>query len=351
MQPTEAAGTPGACDKPPLVTREILAEAAVWVVRLHGPGRSRAMQRDCLAWQARSAAHRLAFERCTDTWQDVAGVPRAHIPVTPPGQAWGANGGGGGGRLSAAVVALGCVAALMVGFWRNGSYSTGVGEQRLIVLADGSRMTLNTATDVRVTLTDAQRSVTVERGEALFEVAKDASRPFVVRVSDAKVVATGTAFLVRSTMPAETDGDAFGVALLEGQVVVQRAASAVQSALDRSVVMAPGERLRVRQAIDGPRRTESAGERLDHPPLAQLVAWQRGIVVLDDVSVADAVADMNRYSTVPIRIADSAARRSLRVSGVFRTGENATFAAAVAELHGLVVRHHDGGLELADRAP
>jgi len=58
----------------PVVTPEIAAEAAVWVARLHGLDRSRHMERDCLAWQGRSAAHRLAFECCTDTWQEVAGI-------------------------------------------------------------------------------------------------------------------------------------------------------------------------------------------------------------------------------------------------------------------------------------
>ncbi|MBL8304431.1 MAG: DUF4880 domain-containing protein, partial [Ideonella sp.] len=56
------------------MTKEIAAEAAVWIARLHGPSRSRQMELDCLAWQARSAAHRLAFERCTDTWEAVAGI-------------------------------------------------------------------------------------------------------------------------------------------------------------------------------------------------------------------------------------------------------------------------------------
>ena len=55
----------------PAVTSEIASEAAVWVARMYGSDRSLAMDSECLAWQARSAAHRLAFERCTDTWQDI----------------------------------------------------------------------------------------------------------------------------------------------------------------------------------------------------------------------------------------------------------------------------------------
>jgi len=339
------------------VTQEIAAEAAVWLARLHGPDRSRSMERECLAWQARSATHRLAFERCTDTWQDVAGVQRDQIPASPSeGQERSSKGGGKGWRLALAVAALGCTAVFALSLWPSGrysTYSTGVGEQRLIVLADGSRVTLNTATDVRVKLTEALRAVTVERGEALFEVAKNANRPFVVSVSDAQVVATGTAFLVRSTPPAKTGGDAFGVTLLEGQVIVQRSGgavqSAVQSALGSTVVMTPGDRLRVRQAFSEHGRAPPTGARLDRPVLDPLLAWKRGVAVLDDVSLVDAVADMNRYSTVPIVVADSEALRALRISGVFRTGDNEAFAQAVARLHGLVVRPRDGGLELAGK--
>lgn len=52
----------------------IAAEAAVWIARLHGPLRSRQMERRCLEWQSRSEAHRVAFERCTATWEEVRGV-------------------------------------------------------------------------------------------------------------------------------------------------------------------------------------------------------------------------------------------------------------------------------------
>jgi transmembrane sensor len=348
VQPLNASGTPGASDKP-LVTREILAEAAVWVSRLHGPDRSRVMERECLAWQAQSAAHRLAFERCTDTWQEVGGLTRAQIQSVVSEPPRRAGSWGGSARRLALAVAMLCfatVSALVL--WPGHTYSTGVGEQRLIVLADGSRMTLNTSTEARVRLTDSQRTVTVKHGEALFEVAKDAGRPFVVSVSDAQVVATGTAFLVRSTPPREAASEAFGVTLIEGQVIVQRSAGAVQSALNAPVVMAPGERLRVGQSPSTPRQAP-VQVRVDRPKLDQLLAWQRGFAMFDDVTLPDAIADMNRYSRVPITLADSQALKALRISGSFRTGDNEAFAQSVASLYGLVVISRDGGLELSGK--
>jgi transmembrane sensor len=346
VKPLDASSAQGASDKPP-VSREILAEAAVWVTRLHGPDRSRAMERECLAWQAKSAAQRLAFERCTDIWQEVGGLTRAQIHSAlsdSPRRAdpWGRR----AARAAMALTTLCLAAVFAVVLWPGETYSTGVGEQRVIVLADGSRMTLNTSTQTRVRLTDSQRSVTVEHGEALFEVAKDASRPFVVSMADAQVVATGTAFLVRSTPRSESAGEAFGVTLLEGQVIVQRSAGVVQSPLSAPVVMAPGERLRVGQSSGTP-SPGSAQARVDRPHLDHLLAWQRGFAILDNTPLPEAIADMNRYSKVQIMLADSATLRSLRISGSYRTGDNKGFAQAVASLYGLIVIPREGGLELS----
>lgn len=350
MRPSKAPATPGARDELPSISLEVAAEAAVWMARLHGPDRSRSMERECLAWQARSAAHRLAFERCTDTWQEVAGVQVSRAHAAPGrGSRSGARYRGSGRRHVLAVAALSLLAASAVGLWPDDSYSTGVGEQRLIVLADGSRVTLNTSTTVRVKMTKGLRALTVERGEALFEVAKDPARPFVVSVCDAKVVATGTAFVVRATAPMERGEDVFGVTLIEGRVIVQPSGGVAQSALNRPIAMTPGARLRVGWAAGERGASASIGARLDRPPIESLLAWKRGFVVLDDVSLTAAVAEMNRYSRAQIVLGDSDALAAMRVSGAFSAGDNEAFARAVAKLYGLVVRAGDGMLELAAR--
>ena len=346
-----APSSPGADELPPVVTPEILAEAAVWLAQLHGPGRSPAMLQECRAWQAQSAAHRLAFERCTDTWQEAAGVG-ALVPGVLARQAGSPalSRAGRGRRLALAAAALGGVAALGLRLWPRGVYSTGVGEQRSLVLEEGSRIALNTATVVRVKITDSLRSVTVVHGEALFEVAKDRSRPFVVSVADAQVVATGTAFLVRSTPVGQAARGAFDVALIEGQVIVQRAEGRAQSQLGSTVVMRPGERLRVGLRDSGPVAV-SQGPRVDRPPLDPLLAWQRGQVVFDNALLSDAVAEMNRYSNVQITLSDAEALGSLRVSGVFRAGDSEAFAHAIAKLHGVSVWPVERGLMLGIEPP
>lgn len=338
MQPPNAPATPGARDEQPFVTQEIAAEAAVWLARLHGPGNSRAVQRACLAWQAKSAAHRLAFERCTDTWQDVAGLLRDHIPAVPSDNPVHRN-GRKGRRLALAAAALGCVSVVAWRQWPTETYSTGVGEQRLIVLADGSRVTLNTATDIRIQLTEARRLVTVEQGEALFEVAKDASRPFVVQVAGTEVVATGTEFVVRYSQDLKAD-EALAVTLIEGQVVVQGAGRSPGRSPAVPLVMTPGQRVR----IGHPSKRDAV--QVDRPRVDQALAWRRGQVLLDDVPLAEAVTEMNRYSIKQITL-ESEELRGLRVGGAYRTGDSVGFADALADLYGLVVRSRGDRLELA----
>jgi transmembrane sensor len=334
-----------------VVTPEIAAEASVWIARLHGPDRSAAMERECLDWQARSAAHRLAFERCTEVWQAVPQVrlADAYASVSSGGERTAAPQAGGflkGGRWLFASALL--LAGIVVGIslWRGDAddmYVTRIGEQRLVVLDDGTRMSLNTNTSVRVALSRTRRLVKVESGEALFEVASDATRPFVVRAAGSEVVAVGTVFSVQVTGASEAN--ALAVTLIEGRVSVRSATADGPAGLApaKEVQMQAGERMRLARSPDP--RSGPAKQLVDRPQIEQLLAWKRNEVIFDDVSLADAVAEMNRYSRTPIVIPGSLS--NLRVSGQYRTGDSAGFARAVAALHGLHVRDRDGRLELA----
>ncbi|OYU28009.1 MAG: iron dicitrate transport regulator FecR [Burkholderiales bacterium PBB2] len=338
---------------PPLVSPDIAAEAAVWIARLHGPSRTPAMVRECLAWQAQSPAHRLAFERCTETWQEVANLslsayanawstakraPEQRVRVTRPMQ-W---------ALAAVFLVLASVLVMALQPWRTGEvYATGVGEHRVVMLADGSRMSLNTATKVRARLSSSQRLVEVEAGEVLFEVAKDTSRPFLATAGGTEVKATGTAFLLRLRPSIQEAHTSLEVTLIEGQVVLRPPTGLVAAAVGAGpVVMTAGERVHVDGALAASRISMV---RVDRPGLDRALAWTRGELSFDDVTLNEAVDEMNRYSSKPIVIVEAARLKALRVSGLFRTGDSASFARAVAALHGLGVRERSDRLELAPR--
>jgi len=335
-------------ERAPRVTREIAAEASVWIARLHGPDRSPQMERECREWQARSAAHRLAFERCTDVWQDVARVT--------VGEAYAASGvqraqdaARGRPRWVLSVVLGACVSLVIVGgvLWRDlALYTTGVGEQRVVVLDDGSRVSLNTHSRVRVDMDSRRRTVEVDDGEVLFEVAKDPLRPFVVRAAGSEVVAHGTVFSVRLIADGAETGRALAVTLIEGRVTVQaesgRAGGLAPAA---PLEMRPGDRVRLAQV---PGSDASATQRVDRPRLEGVTAWRRNEVVFDDVVLGDAVAEMNRYDRASVVLVGPASLGLLRVSGTFRTGDIASFARSVATLHGLAVRERAGRFELSN---
>nr|WP_255420717.1 FecR domain-containing protein [Paucibacter sp. KBW04] len=333
----------------PRVTPEIAAEASVWIARLHGPDRSPQMERECRAWQAASAAHRLAFERCTDVWESVPRVSLADAFANAlPAKRLG-KGPTSGKLFFAALLALGILGTgLSLSFWQQGEeFVTKIGEQHVAVLDDGTRMSLNTNTKVLVEMDSLRRRVSLLGGEAYFEVAKDARRPFVVRVLGSEVEALGTAFSVRLGSRTAGDGAALEVALLEGQLTVRPAGVETPSAMapSASVLMQAGDRVRLFQAVGKVQAVSTP--QLDRPHIEQLIAWRHSEALFEDVSLAEAVMEMNRYSRTPIVLREEGALANLRISGLYKTGDNPGFANSVASLYGLMVREHAGRLELA----
>jgi transmembrane sensor len=195
-----------------------------------------------------------------------------------------------------------------------------------VALEDGTRITLNTATRLVVHYTQQHRLVRLETGEAFFDVAKNPQRPFVVSAGGESVVALGTAFMVRR------DNNEVEVTLVEGTVSVTTVTTAEPSLppTHANKVLAPGQRLRV----------AGSTPTLDHPSIDAVTAWRRGEVMLDHTRLADAIEEMNRYS--PVKIVLSAPEPAdIRVSGIFRTGDSARFARAIADTYQLgIVEEH-----------
>lgn len=209
-----------------------------------------------------------------------------------------------------------------VGMDRDGpSFATAVGERSTVNLADGTVTVLNTNTKIEVTYSDVERRVTLLRGQALFEVAKDPSRPFVVMVGEQRITAVGTVFDVRY------EGDDVRVTLVEGIVDVRAAvpiATGTGSAMAavQPVRMTAGQQL-LTTAIATP--TIPVVELAD---VERATIWRQGRVFFDDVPLSEAVAEMNRYSSTQIVLADSAVDVH-RVNGMFRTGQQVNFIDAL----------------------
>ncbi len=343
----------GSEESAPLVTPDIAAEASVWIARLHGPDRSARMERECLEWQGRSAAHRLAFERCTETWMEVSRVTLSDA-FAAMGSArdasaraeWATTHARSRRLVAFAFAGLLLIGGVLVQWWRtSGVYTTGVGEQQLVVLEDGSRLSLNTDSRVRVRMDSSRRNVNLDSGEALFEVAKDPRRPFVLRVAGSEVVALGTVFSVRLEAGRARAGETVSVTLVEGRVTVSSIAQRSDGEPAWALPMKPGDRVRQAGLAGAGAGAESSIE-VDRPRIEAVMAWKRDEAMFDDTSLSDAIRELNRYNRTQIVLVGDASLGLLRVSGVYRTGDTAGFARDVAALHGLAVRERGGRLEL-----
>jgi transmembrane sensor len=178
----------------------------------------------------------------------------------------------------------------------NDGYSTPVGGLASLPLLDGSKITLNTNSRVHFALTATERRVELQEGEAFFDVAKDPSRPFVVQAGGKRVVAVGTKFSVRR------DGDAIEVVVTDGKVRVESAT--------RPVFLTPGAIARADESM-------VSIEHKSVPEAEAHLSWRRGVLMFRDQSLADAVAEFNRYNARKIVITDPAVA-ALKVEGNFR---------------------------------
>jgi transmembrane sensor len=308
------------------LSNSVRAEAAAWVARLHGSGRSPALESGLRKWLQDDPAHAHAFEIATEAWDISGNVPVESLPrmsaladVSPHARV---------ARhcfATMASVLVVLIGAFLYQRWQTPPISTAVGEQRMLTLQDGTRIYLNTDTRLFVRQDATQRRVRLENGEALFDVAKDPKRPFVVAVGDKQVVALGTSFVVRR------DPQRLTVTLMEGKVTVAPLTSertqSVGTLAKTGTYLNPGQRLTI---------VNRNPPNIDAPPLQTVTAWRRGEIVLDKTRLQDAAADMNRYNATQLVI-DSPQAADLPISGLFRAGDSARFAQAVGEIYHLTV--------------
>lgn len=231
--------------------------------------------------------------------------------------------------FGAAGATAGVLLALAGWIWIDGRgrETTGVGEQRVIELADGSRVRLDTGSAIRVRFVGGVRRVELERGQAMFTVAHDAGRPFVVEADGTRVTAVGTVFDVRRLE------DGVRVVLVSGAVDVVKGRAGAPA------------RMRAGQAAE----VTAAGVRTREVDVSEATSWTDGRIVFEDVRLDAAVAEVNRYLEDPI-VLEADGLEGTPVNGVFRTGDRDAFAAAAAEGLGLRTRvRSDGSLVLSGR--
>ena len=193
------------------------------------------------------------------------------------------------------------------------TYATQIGETEVVPLVDGSVITLNTESKVVVNYTKTVREIHLLNGEALFDVAKNRKRPFIVIAGDTQVRAVGTSFTVK-LLPDRP----IQVLVQEGVVEVKRPdipqAPAVRVALNSKVV-AP---------LDAPIQTQ----RVEPTEISRALAWRVGRISFDNETLRDAAQEFARYSSIAIQIDPSIADET--ITGLFVSNDPVGFARAAA---------------------
>jgi transmembrane sensor len=335
---------------------DIEAEAAAWIARADARGGAD-QDPQLAAWLVADPRHRAAYLRLAHAWErsqrlarlrpgDRSIDPDLLAPPRPPSR-WARLRRAAGDatddararrarahrprRARSVATAAGLGAAAVLLLWNvlptssARDYSTGADGLSRVFLPDGSAVTMNANTELRVRFTAARRSVTLLRGEAHFSVKHDTERPFEVHAGDRIVVAVGTAFDVRLEQ-----GDDVEVTVTEGRVALLENHAAHPAAGPALQTLSAGqdahltlERITV--------------QRLDTAQLFHRLAWERRELSFDGQSLREAVAEFDRYTNRKLVI-DDPSIAGLEIGGTFRALDVGSFVAALSRAFGIESR-------------
>lgn len=346
--------------------REIVTAAADWFARLQEEDVSEQDLQQWQGWLRASPEHQRAYREIKNAWDLIEKVDPAPWPSAQELATDGRTDAEASGLATtersrqgraashrlmhwslAATVLLAVVLGGALQFsdsWSARRYSTATAEQRSIKLSDGSRVTIGAASSVTPMFEDETRRVTLDYGEAFFEVAHDPQRPFIVVVGGIEVRAVGTAFNVRA------NDDRVLVSVTEGRVAVtsevppaagfraslgkknQNAVRYAERATIPVVLVSAGH-----QAILTAEGNVEQRER----PTSEIATWRTGRFEYRGEELRHVIEDLNRYADPPIVLSDDAA--TLRYSGTVFPDQIDEWLEGVSGA--LPVTVHDNGIK------
>lgn len=326
-----------------------LTQAATWRVRLAENGLEGCPELS--TWLAEDARNAAAWKRVQDDWILFAEQANSPEILELRSEALAHAHEAGQDRwvrsrrfaithrlgIAAGILLL-ALGGLLVWMRQPDVYTTGAGERRIVTLADGSQVALDSRSEVEVRYSAHARELTLTKGQARFDVAHDIERPFWVTADRHKVIATGTSFNV------DLFGPSLFVTLIEGHVVVASTASL----LDLTKLDIPAGRISLdagEQVVFSPKKPPKVAR----VNLGQATAWENGEVVSANDSLATLVARINRYAGHALIIGDRETGE-LHISGVFHTGDVDGFVdTIVSYLPVRAEKQTDGTIRLSHR--
>ncbi|HTO41327.1 MAG TPA: FecR domain-containing protein [Rhizomicrobium sp.] len=294
---------------------------------------SEADQKALDAWLAESMSHAVAFwrlEATLDRTERLSALrplrlkrPLNEVPKRLPGTL----------RFAAVFGALTVAAVVGYSTWHSlpqpvgQLYSTGLGGRATVQLTDGSSIELNTNTAIRADVRAGKRYVSIEKGEAYFDIVHDAKSPFIVDVGGHRITDLGTKFVVRDE-PGRVE-----VALLEGRASI---ASVRPDTQHHEAVLTPGD-------VAIATADSLSVEQRPKPTLAKELSWRHGLLIFDGAPLSDVAAELNRYSTEKIVVAGDGVGK-LTIDASVPTNDIRAFTRVAHEVFGLHVQ--DRGNEI-----
>lgn len=335
MSSTPSTSTSSASGPNAAASAELLQTAARWFVQLASGEATDADRQRWQAWRAADPRHEAAWQRAQAVTAPFAQIPHAHAGVSMA--ALEKRQGRRTGRRQALRSLGGLASLICTGWfgwqgWRSSDASadalTAVGEQRDLLLPDGSQLRLDTNTAIDVAFSANERLIRLRRGRVLIATAKPKGEgdgghpppPFWVKTAEGRVQALGTRFAVRQ------DAGSTHVAVMEARVAIHAGAlgdfgfapTAAALAIEGAPILAAGEAARFnRLGLLGRSAARSADS-----------AWASGMLVADDMPLADFVAELARYRTSPL-VCDPAVQH-LHISGTYPLTDTDKALAALA---------------------
>lgn len=337
----------------------ISEEAAEWWVRLRADDLRREEREQFVDWLRESSVHVAEMLRIAQVngalesftrWARVeTGVPTDDANVVPLRIESSIESLSARSRtrtwinvIAASVGALAIAVTWFAYDFGGQTIKTERGERREVALADGSVLQVSPESKFRVSLEDTERRITLYRGAALFRVAKDPKRFFVVQADQTVVRAVGTAFGV------ERRDQGVVVTVSEGRVEVEdtrltsnRPAPKKQRSVSspaRPLMLVAGEQIAVPRALDAATTHKTLVRQVD---TARELAWAEGRLVFESDTISNVIAEFNRYNRVQLHVTDDTlARRP--ISGVFDASDPESFIAFVASVAPVRIKRDDG---------
>ena len=274
------------------------------------------------SWLAQSPAHTVAYLRIDSAW----GRADRLTAIRPPKVNFFLERARPIALRAAAAIAvvtvLGVAATNFIPHPQERVFTTPVGGRETVSFADGTRIELNTDTVLRTRMTSDQRVVWLDKGEAYFQVKHDRMHPFIVFAGDRRVTDLGTQFTMRR------DESRLQVAVVQGRVWFD---ASDKQAASQSALLTPGD---VATASAGAMFTKR-NSALD---VESAISWRRGVLIFRHTSLGEAVAEMNRYNTTKLVVADEGIAQ-LQIGGTFQANSPELFARAARTMLNLHIEN------------